>query len=66
MNSNPIKSEIEYRESLERLEVIFDAALGTKEGDEAEILSSLIEKYENEHYPIDSTNQDFQNNISSE
>ena len=66
MNSNPLTSEIEYRESLKRLEVIFDASIGSKEGDEAELLSSLIEKYENEHYPIDSTNQDFQNNISSE
>jgi HTH-type transcriptional regulator/antitoxin HigA len=35
------------------LEVIFDAAIDTKEGDEAEILSLLIENYENENYPIE-------------
>lgn len=53
MNLKPIKSEIDYRQGLERLEVIFDAPIDTKDGDEAEILSLLIENYENEHYPID-------------
>ncbi|MFD0799211.1 type II toxin-antitoxin system HigA family antitoxin [Maribacter chungangensis] len=54
MELKPIKSEKDYRNALERLEVIFDAPIDTKEGDEAEILSLLIENYENEHYPIDS------------
>ncbi|MFS4418860.1 helix-turn-helix domain-containing protein [Maribacter sp. 2307ULW6-5] len=54
MKLKPIKSEKDYRNALERLEVIFDAPIDTKEGDEAEILSLLIENYENEHYPIDS------------
>ena len=53
MELKPIKSEKDYREELERLEVIFDAPIDTKEGDEAEILSLLIENYENEHYPIE-------------
>lgn len=53
MNLKPIKSEIDYRIALKRLEVIFDAVVNTKEGDEAEILSLLIEHYENEHYPIE-------------
>ncbi|MAC94868.1 MAG: transcriptional regulator [Flavobacteriales bacterium] len=53
MNLRPIKNEKDYRNALERLEVIFDAAVDTKEGDEAEILSLMIENYENEHYPID-------------
>lgn len=34
--------------------MIFAAPVDTKEGDEAEILSLLIENYENEHYPIES------------
>ncbi len=54
MELKPIKSEKDYRHGLERLEVIFDAPIDTKEGDEAEILSLLIENYENEHYPIES------------
>lgn len=53
MNLKPIKSEKDYREGLKRLEVIFDAPIDTKEGDEAEILSMLIENYENEHYPME-------------
>ena len=48
MNLRPIKNEKDYRNALERLEVIFDAAVDTKEGDEAEILSLMIENYENE------------------
>ena len=53
MNLKPIKTENDYQNALERLEVIFDAPIDTKEGDEAEILSLMIENYENEHYPIE-------------
>ncbi len=52
MKLKPIKSEIDYRKGLERLESIFDAPIDSDEGDEAEIRSMLIENYENEHYPI--------------
>ena len=37
---------------MERLEMIFDAKKGTPQGDELEVLSILIEKYEDEHFPI--------------
>ena len=53
MNIKPIKSEKDYKQALKRLEVIFDASVDTKAGDEAEVLSLLIENYENEHYPIE-------------
>lgn len=53
MNLRPIKNENDYRNALKRLEAIFDASIDTKEGDEAEILSLMIENYENEHYPIE-------------
>ncbi|MBU2950029.1 transcriptional regulator [Tamlana agarivorans] len=53
MNIKPIKTEEDYNEALERLEVIFDATPNSKEGDEAEILSLLIENFENKHYPIE-------------
>ncbi len=52
MNIKPIRSEEDYQNALERLEVIFDAKKGTEEGDELEILSILIDNYENEHFPI--------------
>ncbi|MGN0003379.1 MAG: type II toxin-antitoxin system HigA family antitoxin [Sphingobacterium composti] len=53
MNVKPIKTEQDYMEALERLEVIFDAKPGTKEGDELEILGILLEKYENEYFAIE-------------
>lgn len=53
MELKPIKTAKDYQDGLERLNVIFDAPIDTKEGDEAEILSLLIENYENEHYPIE-------------
>jgi HTH-type transcriptional regulator/antitoxin HigA len=52
MNINLIKTENDYNQALERLEVIFDAKKGTPEGDELEILGMLIDQYENEHFPI--------------
>ena len=53
MNIRVIKTEEDYNQALKRLESIFDAPVDSKEGDEAEILSILIEKYEDEHYPIE-------------
>ena len=53
MNISPIRNENDYQKALERLEVIFDSKKGSKEGDELEILSILIDRYENETSPID-------------
>ena len=53
MELRPIKTENGYQKALRRLEVIFDATSNTKEGDEAEILSMLIDNYENEFYRIE-------------
>ena len=53
MKIAPIKTENDYEKALERLEVIFDAAPNSIEGDEAEILSMLIDNYENQHFPIE-------------
>lgn len=53
MKLKPIKTENDYNQALERLDKIFDAKKGTKEGDELEILGILIEKYEAEHFPIE-------------
>lgn len=47
-----ITTEKEYEESLARLSKIFEADPDSAEGMEAELLVTLIEKYEREHYPI--------------
>lgn len=48
-----IKTEKDYQKALKRLEVIFDAKKGSKNGDELELISLLIDNYEKEKYPID-------------
>lgn len=53
MEIKPIKTEQDYNQALERLDKIFDAKLGTKEGDELEVLTILIERYEEQYFPID-------------
>ena len=53
MKIRPIKTEQQYFQALEKLEEIFDAKENTPEGDEAEILSLLIDTFENEHYQIE-------------
>jgi len=53
MNINLIKTENDYNQALERLEIIFDAKRGTNEGDELELLGILIDQYEKDHFPID-------------
>ncbi len=48
-----IKSNKEYKKSLERFEEIFQAKTGTVEGDEADVLALLIRDYEEKHFIID-------------
>lgn len=49
----PIRNEADYKANLARLEALMDAKPGTAEGDELEILASLIERYEDDRFPID-------------
>ena len=53
MSIKPIKTESDYNAALLRLETIFDAKPGTSKGDELEILSLLVDRFENENFPID-------------
>ena len=52
MEIKPIKTEKDYEQALERLEIIFDAKPGSPEGDELEVLGILIDQFENEKFPI--------------
>jgi len=54
MTIKPIKTEADYREALKRLEMIFDAAIGTVESDEADVLGLMVDEYEKKKYPIES------------
>ena len=53
MNPKIIKTEEEYEAMMSRVETLMDAQPGSPEEDELELLSMLVEKYEEEHYPID-------------
>lgn len=52
MNIQPIHNEFDLDLAFARLEALWGVEDGSPEADELEVLSILIEKYENEHYPI--------------
>ncbi len=52
MDIKPIRTENEYKDALAQIDAIFDAQPGTPEGDLLEVLTILVEAYEEEHYPI--------------
>lgn len=52
MEIRPIKTEKDYDLALGRVNALFEAKPNTNEGDELDILVTLIEKYEQIHYPI--------------
>ncbi len=56
MEIKVLKTEADYYEALRSLEIVFDAPADSIDGDKAELLSILIENYENQHYPIEAPN----------
>lgn len=52
MEIKPIKNETDYQAALKEIESLFDAAPDTPEGDRLEVLTTLIEAYEERHYSI--------------
>lgn len=53
MEISIIKTEDQYQTALNRIEEIFDSTATSETAEELELLTVLVEKYENEHYPID-------------
>ncbi len=52
MNIKPIKTKKDYDNALKRIEELWGAKENTAAGDEFEILFTLVEVYEERHYPI--------------
>jgi hypothetical protein len=52
-NLKPIRSEADYQAALEEIETLWGARAGTPAGNRLDILATLIDAYENEHYPMD-------------
>lgn len=52
MNIRPIKTEADYLATLKEIEGLLDAAPNSPEGDRLEVLTTLVEAYEEQHYSI--------------
>ena len=52
MNIRPVKTEQDYDSALSRIEDLWGALPGTNDGDELDVLLTLVEAYENEHHPV--------------
>jgi HTH-type transcriptional regulator / antitoxin HigA len=52
MEIRPIKTEQDYNDSIKRIENLWGAKKDTPQGDELDLLVTLVESYEIKHYPI--------------
>jgi HTH-type transcriptional regulator/antitoxin HigA len=52
MKLKPIKSDRELNRALKRIDELWGAKSGTLKGDELDVLMLLVEKYEDEHFAI--------------
>jgi HTH-type transcriptional regulator/antitoxin HigA len=52
MNIKPIKTKKDYEDALETVNELWEAKPNTKNGDDLEVLTVLIEQYENNNYQI--------------
>ncbi len=53
MKPKLIKTEADYKAALARIDEIFDAKPGTSDGEELDLLATLVELYEDNAFPID-------------
>jgi HTH-type transcriptional regulator/antitoxin HigA len=49
----PIRTKRDYDAALKEAERLWGAKAGTPEGDRLDVLATLIDAYEAEHYPMD-------------
>ena len=52
-NLKPIRTQADYEAALVVIARLWGARAGTPEGDRLDILATLVDAYENEHYPMD-------------
>ena len=53
MQLKPIKTDADHEAALIEIERLWDAEEGTPDGDRLEILTTLVEAYEETHFPMD-------------
>ena len=47
-----IRTEADYEAALARIDALMDAEPGTPEGEELDVLTDLVEHYEEKHVPM--------------
>jgi HTH-type transcriptional regulator/antitoxin HigA len=52
MTIHPVKTEQDYRKALLRIDGLMDAIPNTEAGDELDVLATLVEVYERDHFTI--------------
>ncbi len=52
MTVRPIKTEMDYEEALKEIERLFDAQPDTPDGDHLDVLTTLVQAYEDRAHPI--------------
>lgn len=53
MKIKPIKTDADHKQALARLELLMEAQPDTPEGDELDILATLVDAYERQHHAIE-------------
>lgn len=52
MDIKPIRSEADYQAMMHEIDNLIEAQPGTPEGDQLDVLVTLVEAYESKHFPI--------------
>ena len=52
MEIKPIRTETDYEAAMQEIDHLWGAAYGSPEGDKLDVLVTLVEAYEEKHYPI--------------
>src|SRR5258708_3713347 len=52
MDIRPIKTDADYQAALDEIQSLFDASPNTPEGDKLEVLATLVDAFEEQHFPI--------------
>jgi HTH-type transcriptional regulator / antitoxin HigA len=53
MEIKPIRTNADHEKALLEIQRLWDAKEGTSDGDRLDVLVTLVDAYENEHFPID-------------
>ena len=56
MDIHPIRNEADHTAALEEIDTLWGSPSGTPEGDKLDVLITLVDRYEDEHFPIAAAN----------